>query len=312
MADAVRFDGRVAVVTGAGGGLGREYALLLAARGARVLVNDLGGNPLGGDPSGERAEVVVEEIHKAGGEALADASDVASSEGGRALVECALSRWGRVDALINNAGVVGGAPHFDELSDADVDRMLRVHVYGAFNVSRPAWRAMRAQRYGRILFTSSGSVFGTGGPVTYPTAKAALIGLTRNLALEGRRVGIKVNAIMPVAHTRLTAMLPDRPLVEWLAKNFSPARVAPLAAWLVHEDVPCSGEVFSAGGGRFARVFLGVTRGVAEAELTLESVRDGFARALDASSHVIPSEASEELALFPPDGQRFARGLRGD
>jgi NAD(P)-dependent dehydrogenase (short-subunit alcohol dehydrogenase family) len=310
MADAVRFDGRVAVVTGAGGGLGREYALLLAARGARVLVNDLGGNPLGAEGSRERAESVAEEIRKVGGEALADASDVASAEGGRALVERALARWGRVDALINNAGVVGGAPHFDELSDADVDRMLKVHVYGAFNVGRPAWRAMRAQRYGRILFTSSGSVFGTGGAVTYPTAKAAMIGLTRNLALEGRRAGIKVNAIMPVAHTRLTAMLPDRPLVDWLERNFAPARVAPLAAWLVHEDVPCSGEIFSVGGGRFARVFLGVTRGLTESELTLEAVRDGFARALDAADHVIPVDSSDELALFPPDGGRFARGLR--
>ena len=233
------------------------------------------------------------------------------AEGGRALIERALARWGRVDALINNAGVVGGAPHFDELSDADVDRVLKVHVYGAFNASRPAWRAMRAQGYGRILFTSSGSVFGTGGSVTYPTAKAALIGLTRNLALEGRRSGIKVNAIMPVAHTRLTAMLRDRELVELLEKEFAPARVAPLAAWLVHEDVPCSGEIFSVGGGRFARVFLGVTRGVTEAELTLEAVRDGFARALDTAGSAIPASASEELAMFGPDARRVAAGLDG-
>ena len=308
MAGPVRFDGRVAIVTGAGGGLGREHALLLAARGARVLVNDLGGDPFGGGASRERAEAVVEEIRKAGGEALADSSDVASPEGGRALVERALARWGQVDALINNAGVVGGAPHFDELSDADVDRVLRVHVHGAFNVSRPAWRAMRAQSYGRILFTSSGSVFGTGGPVTYPTAKAAMLGLTRNLALEGRRDGIKVNAIMPVAYTRLTAMLRDRALVDELEREFAPVRVAPLAAWLVHEDAPCSGEIFTVGGGRFARVFLGVTRGVSAAD-TLEGVRDGFARALETGGHSIPAHSGEELALFGEGAKRVAGGL---
>jgi NAD(P)-dependent dehydrogenase (short-subunit alcohol dehydrogenase family) len=276
-----------------------------------VLVNDLGGDALGGNGSRERAESVAQEIRKAGGEALADASDVASPEGGRALIERALARWGRVDALINNAGVVGGAPHFDELSDADVDRVLRVHVYGAFNASRPAWRAMRAQGYGRILMTSSGSVFATGGPVTYPTAKAAMIGLTRNLAREGRHLGIKVNAIMPVAYTRLTAMLANRELVDCLEREFAPARVAPLAVWLVHEQVPCSGEVFSAGGGRFARVFLGETRGVSEAELTLEAVRDGFARACETEGFAIPADASEELALFGPGARRVAAGLDG-
>jgi NAD(P)-dependent dehydrogenase (short-subunit alcohol dehydrogenase family) len=309
MAGPVRFDGRVALVTGAGGGLGREHALLLGARGARVLVNDLGGDPLGRGASRERAEAVAEEIRKAGGEAIADASDVASPEGGRALVGRALERWGRVDALINNAGVVGGAPQFDELSDDDIDRVLKVHVYGAFNASRPAWRAMRAQGYGRILFTSSGSVFGTGGPVTYPAAKAALIGLTRNLALEGRRSGIRVNAIMPVAYTRLTAMLRDRELVDCLERDFPPSRVAPLAAWLVHEDVPCSGEVFSVGGGRFARVFLGVTPGVSASDLTLEAVRDGFARAQAIEGWTIPARSSAELALFGGAARRAAAAL---
>jgi len=308
MAGPVRFDGRVAVVTGAGGGLGREYVRLLAARGARVVVNDTGGDPLGEHPSAAPAQAVAEEIRKAGGFALADASDVSTPEGGRQLVERALHEWGRVDALIHNAGVVGGAPSFDELGDAEIDRVLKVHVYGAFHVSRPAWRAMRAQRYGRILFTASNSVLGTPGSVTYPTAKAALIGLTRNLALQGRALGIKVNAIMPVAHTRLTAMLPDRPLVEWLRQNFGPERVAPVAAWLVHEDAPCSGEIISAGGGRFARVFFGVTRGVSEAA-TPEAVREEFARALEPADHVIPGNTSEELALFPPQGERFAPGL---
>jgi NAD(P)-dependent dehydrogenase (short-subunit alcohol dehydrogenase family) len=308
MAGPVRFDGRVAVVTGAAGGLGREYARLLAARGARVVVNDLGGDPLGGSASRAPAEAVAQEIREAGGLALADFSDVASPEGGRALIERALGEWGRVDALINNAGVVGGAPSFDELGDAEIHRVLEVHVHGAFHVSRPAWRAMRAQGYGRMLFTASNSVLGTPGSVTYPTAKAALIGLTRNLAFEGRKLGIKVNAIMPVAHTRLTAMLPDRALVEWLKEHFPPERVAPLAAWLVHEDVPCSGEILTVGGGRFARVFFGVTRGVNGA-LTPEAVRDGFARALDPSDPVIPRNTSEELALFPPEGERFAPGL---
>ena len=308
MAGPVRFDGRVAVVTGAGGGLGREYARLLAERGARVVVNDTGGDPLGGGGSRSAAEAVADEIRKAGGLALADASDIATPEGGRAPIERALAEWGRVDALIHNAGVVGGAPSFDELGDAEIDRVLKVHVYGAFNVARPAWRAMRAQGYGRILLASSNSVLGTPGSVTYPTAKAALIGLTRNLAFEGRKLGIKVNAIMPVALTRLTALLPNPELVAWLRENFPPERVSPVAAWLVHEDAPCSGEVISAGGGRFARVFFGATRGVSGA-LTLEAVREASARALDPSDHVIPASTTEELALFPPEGERFAPGL---
>jgi NAD(P)-dependent dehydrogenase (short-subunit alcohol dehydrogenase family) len=294
----VRFDGRVAIVTGAGGGLGREYALLLARRGARVVVNDLGGAPDGGGGANpERAQAVADEIAAAGGEALAEVSSVATPEGGRAIVERALATWGRVDVLIHNAGIAGGRTFPDD-SEPEFDRVVRVHLHGAVHVARPAWRAMRERGYGRILLISSGSVFGVGAGVAYPAAKAGLIGLARNLALVGARWDIKVNALMPVAYTRLTALIPDATFRSFLQRRFDPALVAPVAAWLVHRDVPCSGEVFTAGGGRLARVVLGVGPGYQSEKLTLEQVRDHFTEALRSAPLELPSDSMQEVALY--------------
>lgn len=296
MAD-LRFDGQVAIVTGAGSGLGRAYAHLLAARGARVLVNDLAGadSPREGEPG--RAEHVAAEIRASGGVALADGSDVAAPDGGRAIVEKALRAWGRVDAVINNAGIVGRISEFQEMADTDFDEVLRVHLHGSLHVARAAWTTMLAQRYGRILNTSSGAVFGMGGAVAYPTAKAALLGFTRNLAVAGRLHGIRVNALMPIAHTPMGADLPE-PLRRWQERYFPVERVAPVAAFLVHREVPCSGEVFTAGGGRIARVFLGVTPGHRADALSLETLRDHFAAVLDPAGYAIPADTSEEIALY--------------
>jgi NAD(P)-dependent dehydrogenase (short-subunit alcohol dehydrogenase family) len=299
MAGELRFDGRVAIVTGAGGGLGREYAHLLAARGARVVVNDYGGNTHGTEPSPDRAGEVAAEITGAGGEAVANTDTVSTSAGGRAIVDTALDAFGTVDVVVHNAGIAGGAPNFDELDDDAIRRMFDTHLIGAFNVLRPAWRVMRERGYGRIVNISSGSVFGVYGTWDYPSAKAGLIGLTRNLALSGSALGIKVNALMPVAYTRLTAQIPSDTFKKWLHESFQPDRVAPLVALLAHDECPCTAEVFTAGGNRVARVLLSVVPGFQSAgDLTPEELRDHWSTVMDASQTVIPVDAMDELRLY--------------
>ncbi|MUM17850.1 SDR family NAD(P)-dependent oxidoreductase [Mycobacterium sp. CBMA271] len=295
----IRFDGRVAIVTGAGGGLGREYALLLASRGAKVVVNDIGtpDELLGTGGSESPANSVVTEINDLGGEATADTHTVATGDGGRAIVGTALDAWGRVDIVINNAGIVGPIKTFGELTDEDVDTVLGVQMLGPFNVLRPAWRAMVEQGYGRILNISSGSMFGQGEACTYPTAKAGMIGMTTNLGLAGPAHGIKVNALLPVGFTRMVENMPE-PALSWLRETFPAAAVAPVAAFLVSEDVPCSGVSFSAGGGRFARVFLSEAQGVTSPELTIEDVRDNLDDAMETVGAETIANVGDELALY--------------
>lgn len=295
----IRFDGQVAIVTGAGGGLGREYALLLAGRGAKVVVNDIGSPDelLGTGSSDAPAHSVVAEIRALGGEAIADTNTVATGDGGRAIVGAALDAWGRVDIVINNAGIIGPIKAFAELTDEDVDTVLGVQLLGPFNVLRPAWKAMVDQGYGRILNISSSSMFGQGEACTYPTAKAAMIGMTTNLGLAGPAYGIKVNALLPVGFTRMVENMPE-PALSWLRNTFPAAAVAPVAAFLVSEDVPCSGVSFSAGGGRFARVFLGETQGVTSAQLTMEGVRDTFEAAMETDGAGAIANVGDELALY--------------
>lgn len=259
----IRFDEQVAVVTGAGRGLGRAHALLLAERGARVVVNDLGGGPGGDGASEEPAAKVVEEILAAGGEAVADTHDVVTD--GEAIVETALDHWGRLDVLVNNAGV-GGGGEFHQIPPADFQRVSATHYDGTVRVTRRAWESMVAAGYGRVVITSSSSVFGMGWTSPYVAAKGALFSLGRGLAKEGAMHGIRVNTLMPVAYSRLTAQQDDANLVAWLDEHFQPERVAPFVAWLAHREVPCNGETFVAGGGRVARVVLGETGGVTGAE----------------------------------------------
>lgn len=295
----IRFDGRVAIVTGAGGGLGREYALLLAGRGAKVVVNDIGSPDelLGTGSSDTPAHSVVAEIRALGGEAIVDTNTVATGDGGRAIVGAALDTWGRVDIVINNAGIIGPIKAFAELTDEDVDTVLGVQLLGPFNVLRPAWKAMVDQGYGRILNISSGSMFGQGEACTYPTAKAGMIGMTTNLGLAGPAYGIKVNALLPVGFTRMVENMPE-PALSWLRETFPVGAVAPVAAFLVSEAVPCSGVSFSAGGGRFARVFLGEAQGVTAAQLTIEEVRDTFEVAMETDGAVTIANVGDELALY--------------
>src|SRR4029077_17436716 len=202
--DPLIFDGRVAVVTGAGGGLGRSHALELARRGAQVVVNDLGGAVDGTGGSASAAEQGVGEIRAAGGEAVANADSVATPDGGTAIVECALDTFGRIDIVVNNAGILRDAA-FKNVTPELLDAVIDVHLKGAFNVLRTAWPVLREQNYGRVVNTSSGSgLFGNFGQSNYGAAKAGLMGLTRVLSIEGARNNVMVNAIAPIARTRMT------------------------------------------------------------------------------------------------------------
>ena len=291
MAD-LGFDGKVAVITGAGGGLGRSHALDLARRGALVVVNDLGGSVDGTGSGTTAAQAVVDEVTAAGGEAVANYDSVATPEGGRAIVQAALDAWGRIDVIVNNAGILRDAS-FKNMDADKVSSVLDVHLRGAFNVTQPAWEHMRNQNYGRIVNTSSGAgLFGNFGQANYGAAKMGLVGFTRVLAVEGAKNNIKANAIAPVAKTRMT-----EDLLGPVADRLLPELVTPVVAFLAHEDVPVTGEVYSVGGGRVARVFTGVTKGFVDPELTAEAVRDHFDQIQDVEGFDVPANLNEELML---------------
>jgi len=252
----IRFDGRVAVITGAGGGLGKSYALELAKRGASVVVNDLGGATDGTGQGTSMADTTVKEIVESGGEAVANYDSVATPEGGRAIVQTALDRFGKIDILVNNAGILRDKS-FLKLEPQDLEAVLDVHLKGAFFVTQPAFASMKENSYGRIVMTSSASgIFGNFGQSNYGAAKMGLVGLMNVLAIEGAKYDIKVNAIGPVAATRMTEQILG-PLLEAV----EPALVTPLVAYLCSEQCPLSHEIFDVGGGRYARVFVGMTDG---------------------------------------------------
>jgi len=304
----IRFDGRVALVTGAGNGLGREHALLLAARGARVLVNDYGGDTVGRGRSEGPAEAVAREIEAAGGEAAANAGSVAESADGTAMVEQALDLWGRIDVVVHNAGIGGGTGPFEDVRDEHVDAVFKTHLYGAIHVLRPAWRHMKAAGYGRIVNTSSSTALGVDGSFDYPAAKAGLLGLTRSLAREGAPLGIKVNAIMPLAYTRMAAGVPNKEIRDWMSATFPAHRVAPLVAWLCHEDVPVSGDIFTVGGGRAARVTTSVYPGYRADDDRPESFRDHWDEVMAGGDPQIALDGSTDAAMMDPGFDALSSG----
>ena len=286
--DRYGFEGRVAVVTGAGRGIGRAYARLLAERGASVVVNDLGGSMEGAGTDAGPASTVAAEIVAAGGAAVADTRDVASEAGGQALVDTAVERFGRLDILVNNAGIIRWAG----LPEADADNLashLAVHVGGSFNTTRAAWPRMVEQGYGRIVMTSSSGMFGLPTNLSYATAKAAVIGMTNSLAVAGAAHGIKINVIAPAAMTRMAGPGADDPAE---GTPMAPALVAPMVAFLAHEDCPVSGEVYAAGAGRFARIFIAQTEGYVHPTLdpTVEDVAEHWAAINDESGYSIPTD----------------------
>lgn len=267
----LRFDDRVAVITGGGRGLGREYALLLAARGAKVVVNDIGGGLDGAGADVGPAQQVVDEIRSAGGEAVASTDSVATAVGGESIIAAALDHYGSVDVLIHNAGNVRRGS-LKEMSYDDFDAVLDVHLRGAFHVVRPAFPRMCEAGYGRIVLTSSiGGLYGNHGVANYAAAKAGIIGLTNVVALEGAAEGVRCNAIVPGALTRMAEGIDTSAYPP-----MDPALVAPTVGWLAHESCSVTGELFVAIAGRVARAFIAETPGVYKAEWTIEDVAAGI------------------------------------
>jgi NAD(P)-dependent dehydrogenase (short-subunit alcohol dehydrogenase family) len=292
----IRFDGRVALITGAGGGLGKTYALELARRGAKVVVNDLGGKADGTGASHSMADQVVAEIEKAGGQALANHDSVATPEGGEAMVKAAIDKFGKLDVVINNAGILRDKT-FAKLTPEDLGLVLDVHLKGAFYVSQPAYRAMKDQGYGRFVFTSSAAgIFGNFGQTNYGAAKMGLVGLMHVLAVEGAKYNIRSNAIAPTARTRMTEDLlgPLAPLLE-------PETVTPLVVYLSSEGCEVNHEIFSVGGGRYARIFVGLAPGwVADrgATVSAEDIAHHLGEIRDPQGYVIPENITDELRIL--------------
>ena len=290
------FDGKVAIITGAGGGLGRQHALLLAKRGALIVVNDLGGAVDGTGSDKGAAERVVDEIKAAGGEAVADTSSVATPEGGAAIVQTALDAFGRVDIVINNAGILRDKA-FHNMEPELMNPVFDVHLKGAFHVSRPAFVKMREQGYGRIVSTSSAAgVFGNFGQTNYGAAKMGLVGLTRVLAVEGAKANIKANVIAPLALTRMTENI----MSGTMAEKIVPELVSPIVAYLAHEDCDATGRIFSVGGGRVAEVFIAEVPGYYKADLSLEDVRDHWDDITRRDGYQVPTNLNDELRMFLP------------
>ena len=303
----LRFEGNVAIVTGAGGGLGKSHALLLASRGAKVVVNDIGGSVTGEGADASPAQSVAREICDLGGEAVSDTHSVSTPEGGQAIVSTALESYGRVDILVNNAGIIRNAL-FDDTTPDQLEPVIDVHLRGAFNVTRPAWAAMRKQGYGRIVNTTSSSgLLGTKGQTNYGTVKAGILGLTRILALEGAADGIKANAIAPMGFTRMMVDSMDLPgsstdpqALEALRQQLAildVGLVSPVVVFLAHESCPVTGEIFSAGGGQVSRVFVGRTKGFFKRDLSIEDVSDHLGDIRDEAGYTIPADPGDEMNL---------------
>ena len=253
----IRFDGRVAIVTGAGGGLGRQHALALAARGAKVVVNDLGGTLDGQGGAALAAQAVVDEIRAAGGQAMANGASVTDTAAVQAMVDAAVAAWGRVDILVNNAGILRDKS-FAKMELADFRLVLEVHLMGAVNCSKAVWELMRGQNYGRIVMTTSSSgLYGNFGQANYGAAKMALVGLMQTLSIEGAKNNIRVNCLAPTAATRMTEHL----MPEAVLALLQPEAVTPGLLALVAEDAPTR-AILCAGAGAFARAHITLTPGI--------------------------------------------------
>jgi len=289
----IRFDDRVIIVTGAGSGLGKSHALEFARRGGKVVVNDLGGSVDGTGSGASAADLVVKEIEEAGGTAVPNYESVSTPEGGEAIVQSALDNFGRVDVVINNAGILRDRS-LVKMSPEEWDAVLDVHLRGAYCVSRPALRAMKENNYGRFVFTASAAgVFGNFGQGNYGAAKMGLVGLSNVVSQEGLKNNIKSNVIAPIALTRMTTGIMDN-----LGLKLDPEYVTSMVVYLASEECEQTHEIYSVGAGRYARVFVGLCPGWADSggdHVSAEEVRDNLDQIRDPEGYAIPGNAAEEM-----------------
>jgi NAD(P)-dependent dehydrogenase (short-subunit alcohol dehydrogenase family) len=286
----VRFDGKAILVTGAGRGMGRDHALLLASRGAKVIVADNGTAMDGAHADNRPAESVVAEIRAAKGEAAPCFADLATENGSQEAVETCLQVFGRIDGILHNASSAPDAATADKTSTRDLDLVMRVNPYAGFWMTRAAWPHMVKQGFGRIVFIASHSIYGAEGSCAYAAAKSSYIGMLRGLAPEGVRHGILVNGVLPTARTRMTERMPSSDFSKWLLETMLPERMVAGVAYLLSAENKVYGEMFSMGGGRIARVRLAETMGFLGSDATIEEVRDAM-----------PGIMAETDLFFPKD-----------
>ncbi|CAD5222303.1 unnamed protein product [Bursaphelenchus xylophilus] len=287
----IRFDGQVAIVTGAGGGLGRTYALELAKRGAKVVVNDLGGDRHGTSQSTSAADKVVSEIKAAGGTAVANYDSV---EFGDKIVKTAVDNYGRIDILINNAGILRDVS-FANMKDIDWNLIMKVHLYGAYSCTKAAWPYFRKQNYGRLVFTSSNSgMYGSFGQVNYAAAKMALVGMSHSLALEGKKYKIFSNALIPTAGSRMTQTVLPQEMVDILKPDY----VTPLVTFLASKDNTNTGGIYEAGAGWFGQVKHYRSKGLVIPNAKAENIRDSWSQITDQTGAVAYATSGEVTAAL--------------
>lgn len=304
---AIRFDGQVALVTGAGGGIGRAIALELGRRGARLLVNDSGGSIQGTGGSSTPAERTAEELRASGVDALASSTPIGTAAAAREIVAATLEAYGRIDVLANVAGTAlpGEITDFD---DAVIEQHFQCNLLGPYLLVRAAWPAMKGRRYGRILNTSSNAALGIGANGPYAATRAGVLGLTLDAAVEGREHGIVVNAIMPSAFSRMIAQIPDPAFVDWFRRHLPPEKVAAAAAYLLSAHNRTSGRILSVGGGRVARIAFAEGTGWMDFGITAESVAEHFAQATDMGSATVLDFQVDEMSLLSAAFSRAAAG----